>query len=382
MIKPRTVANTMHDDSPSDPTHDDDLPPVMQPARPQAIQGRGVISNPKNRFDRLDVEVDDEVELEPGETPRPKTLFLRDTTRNIVTFNESPDVPFGASINIYRGCEHGCSYCYARPFHEYLGFSAGLDFETRIVVKEDAPQLLRETLSAKNWTPQLLGLSGATDPYQPVEKKLELTRGCLDVLASMRHPVTVITKNHLVSRDTDLLAELAKYRAASVAVSITTLDVDLARRLEPRASHPRRRLDAIAALSSAEVPVGVLVAPIIPGLNDHEIPAIVEAAAVAGARFAGYIILRLPGLVEPLFVEWLDTHYPERKDKVLHRLQEMRGGQLHDPRFGKRMRGEGIFAKQLGDLFHVVRRRHGLAKRGTQHSVEAFRPPNQQLRLF
>lgn len=365
-----------------EPNHspDDDLPPVLEPPRPRPLKGRGVISNPKGRFETLHIEIDDEVD--DPDLPRPKTIFLRDASRSIISFNKSPDVPFNGSINAYRGCEHGCSYCYARPFHEYLGFSAGLDFETRIVVKEDAPRLLRQELSAKSWEPQLLGLSGATDPYQPVEKKLQLTRGCLEVLAEMRHPVTVLTKNYLVSRDTDLLAQLARYDAASVAVSITTLDVDLARKLEPRASHPQRRLEAIAALSSAEVPVGVLIAPVIPGLNDHEIPAILEAAAVAGARFAGYIVLRLPGGVVDLFGEWLSTHYPERRDKVLHRIQDMRGGRLHDGRFVKRMRGEGIFAKQVGDLFHLVRRQHGLARRGTKHSTAAFRRPNEQMSLF
>ncbi len=371
----------MHDES----SHfrDDSLPPIMEPERPQAVHGRGVISNPKGRFETLQVEVDDEVEAVPGETEtRPKTLFLRDGSKSIISYNKSPDVPFNASINPYRGCEHGCSYCYARPFHEYLGFSAGLDFETRIVVKEDAPELLRRELSAKSWQPQVLGLSGVTDPYQPVEKRLRLTRGCLEVLAEMRHPVSVITKNHMVSRDVDLLASLARHGAASVAVSVTTLDVDLSRKLEPRASHPQRRLDAVAALSSAEVPVGVLIAPVIPGLNDHEIPAILKAAAVAGARFAGYIVLRLPHGVVDLFSQWLDTHYPERKDKVLHRIQDMRGGELHDSRFGKRMRGEGIFAKQVGDLFHLVRRQHGLARRGIEHSTAAFRRPNEQLSLF
>lgn len=365
-----------------EPTHllDDSLPPVLEPARPRALHGRGVASNPKGRFETLEIEADEEVDV--AAEPRPKTLFLRDASRSIISFNKSPDVPFNGSINAYRGCEHGCSYCYARPFHEYLGFSAGLDFETRIVVKENAPELLRQELSAKSWEPQLLGLSGATDPYQPIEKKLCLTRGCLEVLAEMRHPVTVLTKNYLVSRDADLLGELALYDAASVALSITTLDVDLARKLEPRASHPQRRLDAIAALSSADVPVGVLIAPVIPGLNDHEIPAILKAAAVAGARFAGYIMLRLPGSVVDLFSEWLATHCPDRRDKVLHRIQDMRGGQLHDGRFGKRMRGEGVFAKQVGDLFHLVRRQHGLARRGTKHSTAAFRRPNEQMSLF
>ena len=347
---------------------------------PQGLRGRGATSNPKGRFERLEVEADPEVD--PSESGRPATRFLRDGSRSIIAKNQSPDVPFDAGINPYRGCEHGCSYCYARPFHEYLGFSAGLDFETKIVVKDDAPELLRRELESPRWQPQVLGLSGVTDPYQPVEKRLQITRRCLEVLAEFRNPVGVITKNHLVRRDADLLGELARHGAASVAISITTLDPELAGKLEPRASSPRRRLDAIAKLRDAGVPVGVLVAPVIPALNDHEIPAILEAAATAGADHAAHIVLRLPHGVVDLFSDWLGLHYPDRKEHVLSRLRDLRGGKLHEGRFGSRMRGQGAFAKQISDLFDLSRRRHGLARRGLQLSTAAFRRPNEQLALF
>lgn len=343
-------------------------------------RGRGSAQNPKGRFERLEVEADPEVD--PAEQPLPQTHFLRDASRSVISFNQSPDVPFSASLNPYRGCEHGCSYCYARPFHEYLGFSAGLDFETRIMVKEDAPELLRRELLSPRWTPQLLGLSGATDAYQPVERKLGLTRRCLEVLVEFRNPVAVVTKNHLVTRDADLLAQLAAHRAASVALSITTLDPELARRLEPRASHPRRRLAAVEALAAAGIPAGVLVAPVIPGLNDHEIPAILEASAKAGASFAGYVVLRLPHGVVDIFTNWLEEHAPQRKTKVLHRLQEMRQGRLHDSRFGHRMRGQGVYAEQIRHLFQINRRRLGLDPRGSQLSTAAFQRPGEQLKLF
>jgi DNA repair photolyase len=344
------------------------------------LRGRGTSANPKGRFERIELEPDPE--LDPEEAPRPRTQLLRDASRTLISRNTSPDVPFDASINPYRGCEHGCSYCYARPFHEFLGFSAGLDFETRIVVKENAPELLRAELMAPSWKPQLLGLSGVTDPYQPVERQLGITRRCLEVLAEFRNPVAVVTKNHLVTRDADHLSALAAHDAASVAVSITTLDPELAGRLEPRASSPRRRLAAIEALAAAGVKVGALVAPIIPGLNDHEIPAILKAVAQAGGHFAGYTVLRLPHGVADIFSAWLEEHYPDRKGRVLARVQEMREGQLHDPRFGHRMRGQGIYAGQIRDLFRLHRRQNGLENRGTLLSTAAFRRPGEQLSLF
>src|SRR5688572_25773449 len=242
------------------------------------VKGRGASWNPQNRFETLEYVVDDEAERDEN---APKTLYLRDPSRSIIATNDSPDVGFEASINPYRGCEHGCIYCYARPTHEYLGFSAGLDFESRILVKEDAPELLRRELSSSRWKPQVLAISGVTDPYQPVERRLQLTRRCLQVLADFRNPVVIITKNHLVTRDIDLLGELAEHQAARVFLSVTTLDGNVSRVMEPRASHPTRRLAAIEALARAGVSVGALVAPVIPGLTDHELPSIIAAASQA-----------------------------------------------------------------------------------------------------
>jgi DNA repair photolyase len=314
--------------------------------------------------------------------PSPATQFLRDHSRTIITYNDSPDISFSASINPYRGCEHGCSYCFARITHEFLGFSAGLDFETRIMVKEDAPCLLRKELASRKWKPQLLAMSGVTDCYQPIERRLQLTRGCLAVLAEFRNPVCIITKNHLVTRDIDLLSELAKHNAAEIHLSINSLDSDLARRLEPRASSPRHRLAAVETLAKAGIPVGVLVAPIIPGLNDHEIPAVLEEAGRAGAVWAGMEILRLPLTVAPIFQDWLERNEPGKKSKVLDRIRSIRGGKLNDPRFGERMRGQGIFAEQIRQMFHVACRKAGLSEDGPELSVAAFRrPPGSQLEL-
>ena len=268
-------------------------------------------------------------------------MYLRDGTQTLISYTDSPDIGFGASVNPYRGCEHGCAYCYARPFHEYLGFSAGIDFETRIMVKTAAPEILRGELSSPGWRPQPLAMSGVTDCYQPVERKLQITRRCLQVLAAFRNPVTIVTKNHLVTRDVDILRELAEVQAACVNLSITTLDAGLARRLEPRASLPGHRLEAIERLNSEGIPAGVLVAPVIPGLNEHEIPSILRAARRAGARSAGYTLLRLPFGVKDIFSAWLAEHLPEARQRILGRIRDMRGGALNDSRFGTRMRGEG-----------------------------------------
>lgn len=348
--------------------------------KPSGTRARGAASNPPNRFERVTLERADD--WDPENDPAPTTQFLRDGSQTIITYNDSPDIPFNAGINPYRGCEHGCSYCYARISHEFLGFSAGLDFETKIMVKEDAPVLLRKELTAPKWQPQLLALSGVTDCYQPVERRLQLTRKCLAVLAEFRNPVCLITKNHLVTRDLDLLQELARHHAVEVNVSINSLDTDLARRLEPRASSPRHRLAAIAALAHAGIPVGVLVAPIIPALNDHEVAAVVAAAGNAGATWAGMEILRLPLTVAPVFQDWLERHEPLKQDKVLARIRAIRGGKLNDPRFGERMRGQGIFADQIRQLFEVARRRAGLAAQAPTLSTAAFRrPPGSQLEL-
>jgi DNA repair photolyase len=338
----------------------------------RGVVGRGAAGNPKNRFERIEVEPDPG-ELE-GEEPRAKTVYLRDHSRSIIARNDSPDIGFDASINPYRGCSHGCVYCYARPTHEYLGLSAGLDFESKILVKQDAPELLRGELSSPRWRPVVLSMSGVTDPYQPVEKKLGITRRCLEVLAEFRNPVAVVTKNHLVTRDMDLLSELARHDAAAVAISLTTLDDDLRRLMEPRTSPPNRRLAAVKALSDAGIPVGVMTAPVIPGLTDHELPALISAAAEAGAAFAAYVPVRLPHAVGPLFEDWLSRHFPDRKAKVLNGIRAMRGGRLNDPHFGSRMRGEGLFADHIAQLFSISCHRAGIARgRFPKLSAAAFR---------
>lgn len=346
----------------------------MNSALSKPFRGRGAVSNPGNRFEHVHLERD--VDWDPAEDPSPRTVFLKDTTQTIITRNDSPDIPFTTSLNVYRGCEHGCTYCYARQTHEYLGFSSGLDFETKIMVKENAAELLRKELSSPKWKPQVLGMSGVTDCYQPIERKLKITRACLEVLAEFRNPVSIVTKNHLVTRDIDLLSELAKYKAASVCLSVTSLDAELRGVLEPRTSPPAARLSAIRQLADAGIPVGVMVAPIIPGLTDHEIPAILEAVAQAGATYAGYEMLRLPYANKELFERWLDQHFPEKKDKVLGRIRAVRGGKLNDARFGSRMRGEGIFAEQLAQMFRVACRKVGLTEAWPELSTTAFRRPD------
>lgn len=351
-----------------------------QDPEPGGIRGRGAAGNPKNRFETLE-RVPDPIDADHAEQPLPVTQFLPDASKSIISTNASPDVGFDASINPYRGCEHGCAYCYARPTHEYLGFSAGLDFETKIMVKHDAPELLRRQLSKRGWTPRLIAMSGVTDCYQPIERKLRLTRRCLEVLAEFRNPVVIVTKNALVTRDADVLRDLAHHRAAAVVVSITTLDPVLCVDLEPRTSRPAKRLAAIAALAGAGVPVGVNVAPVIPGLNDSEIPRIVQAAADAGATFAGLVPLRLPYAVAPLFEAWLERHRPGMKEKVLHRIRDLRGGQLNDPNFGSRMEGQGPFADEIHALFRMACKRAGLSG-WPELSTAAFRRPTNQPSLF
>jgi DNA repair photolyase len=342
--------------------------PVIPPLR-----GRGASWNPANRFERL--HLDREAWTDPDDPP-PETVLLDDATRSILARNDSPDVGFDVGMNPYRGCGHGCTYCYARPTHEYLGFSAGLDFETKILVKRQAPHLLRKALSSPRWKPEAIMLSGNTDPYQPVERRLRITRRCLEVLAEFRNPVAITTKSYLVTRDVDLLGELAEHDAVAVTLSVTTLRNELQRVMEPRASTPARRLGAIKVLADNGIPVGVNVAPVVPGLTDHELPAILEAAADAGASWAGYILLRLPHGVKELFERWLDQRFPDRKDKVLNRVREMRGGRLYDARFSVRGHGEGPWGEQLGALFRVTRERFGL-NRPAKLSTDAFRRPEQ-----
>ena len=348
---------------------------------PPPLRGRGTATNPKNRFESI--ERVPEPPEDSDEICSPQTQFFPDHSKSIIAYNDSPDVGFDASVNPYRGCEHGCVYCYARPSHEYLGFSSGLDFETKIMVKEDAPELLHEELANPKWKPQLVALSGNTDCYQPVEKAKQLTRRCLEVLLEFRNPVVIITKNHLVTRDIDILSELARYDCIGVTLSLTTLDHKLSSLLEPRASRPARRLAAIRALADAKVPVGYLQAPMIPGLTDSEAPAIGEAAAKAGATFSGYVALRLPFAVKALFEQWLEQHYPDKKGKILNRVREIRGGKLNDPNFKTRMRGEGIYAEQMAKLFQLARKKSGIAERWPKLTTEHFRRAGKdQLSLF
>lgn len=342
--------------------------------------GRGAPFNPPNRFERLRLEPDPD--CPPEERPNPRTQFFYDTTESLLTKNDSPDVGFTYGLNAYRGCEHGCAYCFARPYHEYLGWSSGLDFESKILVKLRAPELLRAELSAPKWRAEPIAMSGVTDCYQPAERQFRLTRQCLQVCAELRHPIFIITKNALVTRDLDLLQELARYRCVAVHLSVTTLDSELGGAMEPRASRPAARLRAIRELSAAGIPVGVMVAPSIPGLTDHEMPAILEAAAEAGATRAGYVLLRLPHAVKEVFIRWLDEHVPTKKARILDRVREMRGGKLYDSTWGKRGTGEGIFADQLGQMFEVAARRAGLKGDRFQLSTEHFRKPGEQLALF
>jgi DNA repair photolyase len=501
-----------------------------------SIVGRGVATNPKNRFERLEVTPDlDELdyELAHDKRERPQTFYYKDTSKTFITYNNSPDIGYNASVNPYRGCSHGCVYClvgetqilladgtvkqlkdirigdtiygtvkrekyryyvktrvlahwqtekeayritledgttliasgdhrflskqgwkyvsgvestqhhhltvndclislgscvsqniteqaienttslrivsvealntvlpmydittgtgdfiangvvshncYARQTHEYLGFSAGLDFETQIMVKSDAPKLLRKELSAKSWQPQLVGFSGVTDIYQPIEKQLQLTRRCLEVFLDFRNPVGMVTKNYLITRDIDLLQELAKYNCVSVCISITTLDNELRRLMEPRTSSANKRLESVRKLAEAGIHVGVLTAPIIPGLTDHEIPSLVQAAKDAGAKFVGYNIVHLPFGVKDIFESWIKQTYPERAERVLNRIREMRGGKLNDPRFGFRMSGEGIYAEQIKNLYKIARKKAGFEKSSFKVSTEHFRVPGRSV---
>jgi DNA repair photolyase len=345
--------------------------------------------DPANRFEKTHREPDYEHfegddEFLAGRDERP-IEYLADTSKSIISENDSPDIPFRYSVNPYRGCVHGCSYCYARNTHEYLGFSAGLDFETKIIVKHNAADLLREFLSRDSWKPEPITFSGVTDCYQPAERRYRLTRQCLEVALESRQPVSIITKNALVLRDLDLLREMAGRRLVHVFLSITSLDAELARVMEPRTSIPAARLRAVRELADAEVPVGVMTAPLIPGLNDSEVPALLEAAADAGARSAGYTLLRLPLSVEPVFREWLNRTQPLKVERVEQRLRQSRQGKLSDSAWGKRMRGSGEIADQIARMFEVFRNKVGLDRRLPPLDASQFVPPigrSGQLRLF
>jgi DNA repair photolyase len=335
-------------------------------------RGRGAGANPPNRFDRQHFE-EDAAALDESERRSVATEFIRDSSRTALARNDSPDVPFTYSLNPYRGCEHGCVYCYARPSHEYLGYSAGIDFETKIVVKYDAPELLARQFESGSWRPQVVALSGNTDPYQPIERTLELTRACLEVFLRYRNPVSIITKNHLIVRDIDILKEMAEMDLVAATVSVTTLRNDLVASMEPRTSRPEKRLAAIRALTDAGIPTGVNVAPIIPGLTDEEVPAILEAAREAGAVRAAWINVRLPGAVRPIFEEWLARDHPERAGKISNRIRSMRGGEMNDSRFRSRMRGEGEWADILSDMFKKAAVRLGYDFSPRQLSTKHFR---------
>lgn len=357
---------------------------------PLRFIARGSTVNPANRFERTQQTADHEhgfaeEDSLPGERRKIETEFLPDHAETLIRENDSPDVSFRYSINAYRGCEHGCVYCYARPGHETLGMNAGLDFETRIMVKHDAAAILRKELNKKSWQPEPIMISGVTDCYQPAERQFKLTRGILEVLLEAEHPFTMITKNSLILRDLDLFREFAQRKLTSVAISITTLDAELARTMEPRTATPEAKLRAIRELTAVGVPVRVMSAPIIPGLNDHEIPAILTAARDAGAQSAGYVMLRLPWAVSPIFTAWLQEHRPLQAEKVESLIRSVRGGKLYDAEWSQRMKGVGPYAEGIEKTFRAFCKKLGLDQPQPELDCSRFRPPRlpgAQLRLF
>jgi len=346
-------------------------------------RGRGALSNPDGRFEAYTrCDIDDgwgEADVAPAAI---RTSVTIESPRHIISRNDSPDIPFDQSINPYRGCEHGCVYCYARPSHGYVGLSAGLDFESRLFAKPDAAALLRRELAAPRYRVRPIALGSNTDPYQPIERRYRITREILEVLAAHHHPVTIVTKSALVERDLDLLTELAQDNLVAVFVSITTFDRQMARRLEPRAAAPARRMETVARLAQAAIPVGVLLAPIIPALNDAEMDTILQEAAKAGASTAGYILLRLPHEVALLFRQWLETHFPDRASHVMSLVRQSHGGRENDPAFGARMRGQGPYATMLAQRFRLATRRLGLNAREIDLDRTRFRVPGAQLDMF
>ncbi len=369
-------------------------------AAPAALRGRGAVTNVRHRFQRDDrVQVDDGwsssglpadfVDAVPDISPKvipilpdarvapaaPKTTVTAEEARKILSRNDSPDIPFDVAVNPYRGCEHGCVYCYARPTHSYLGYSPGLDFETRLVAKANAVQALRTEIGRPGYKPSPINIGSATDAYQPIERDWRLTRGMLELMLETRHPVTIVTKNALVARDLDLLAALAEQKLVVVYMSITTLDAGMARTLEPRAAAPWRRLEAVRNLTAAGVPVGVLVAPVIPFINDDAMEHILQESKAAGAHYASYTVIRLPWEVKTLFEDWLNAHYPDRAQRVLHRIEDLRNGRRNDPNFGSRMRGTGIWADLLRQRFAVATRKLGLNRHRLALETDRFQPP-------
>lgn len=375
-------------------------------AAPAALRGRGAVTNVRHRFQRDDrVQVDDgwsasglpadfvesvpEFSSDASSAARvipilpdsrlapaaPKTTVTAEEARKMLSRNDSPDIPFDVAVNPYRGCEHGCVYCYARPTHSYLGMSPGLDFETRLVAKANAVQALRAELSRPGYKPSPINIGSATDAYQPIEREWRLTRGLLELMLETRHPLTIVTKNALVARDVDLLAALAEQKLVVVYMSITSLDAGMARTLEPRAAAPWRRLEAVRTLTEAGVPVGVLVAPVIPFINDESMEHILQESKAAGAHYASYTVLRLPWEVKTLFEDWLNTHFPDRAQRVLHRIEDLRNGRRNDPNFGSRMRGTGIWADLLRQRFAVASRKLGLNRHRLALDCDRFQPP-------
>ena len=357
------------------------MPSTIPPPAP--VKGRGATFNPANRY-RIDVRERCDDGWQPADGPADddtppslKTIVTIQRARTIIAHNDSPDVPFNQSINPYQGCEHGCIYCYARPSHAYLDLSPGVDFETKLHVKPDAAQLLRDELAKPGYRCDAIALGTNTDPYQPIEREWKVTRSVLEVLAEHAHPFTIVTKSALVERDIDIIAPMAKRRMARVYLSVTTLDRELARKMEPRAAAPHRRLQALKTLAAAGIPVGVMVAPIIPQLNDRDLEAILEAAAANGAREAGWVLLRLPLEVAPLFREWLAAHDPQRAEHVMSLVRQIRGGRDYDSAFGARMRGGGEYASLLQKRFDIACRRFGFAQGRDQSALDTtqFKPP-------
>ncbi|OVZ64298.1 radical SAM protein [Pigmentiphaga sp. NML080357] len=355
----------------------DDLPEngyLQAPLVPR--RGRGAVVNVKHRFEADQRDAVDDGWVAPEEAlPALRTQVAVERARKILSRNDSPDIPFDRAINPYRGCEHGCVYCFARPTHAYLGWSPGLDFETRLVAKSNAVEALRAELARPGYKVDVVNIGSATDAYQPIERQWKLTRGLLELLLETRHPVSLVTKGGLVARDIDLLARLAELNLVAVYVTITTLDGEVARTLEPRAAAPWRRLEAVRELTAAGVPVGVSLAPVIPFITDEQIEHVLEAAAGAGARVAFYTMLRLPWEVKAVFLDWLEAHFPDRKAKVLHCIEDLRGGKLNDPRFGNRMRGQGIWADLIDQRFKRAARRFGLSGNRIDLETGLFRPP-------
>lgn len=331
-----------------------------QPPPGTVLRGRGVASRPAGRFARVESQREFGDDMAPD--PAPATELIPEKIRSIISRNQSPDIPFEQSVNPYRGCEHGCVYCYARPSHAYLDLSPGLDFEQKIFIKPEAAAMLRLELSKRGYECRPITLGSNTDAWQPVERDLRITRQVLAVLAEFRHPVNIITKSTLVERDLDVVQDLARDNLVQVLVSVTTFDDELKRRMEPRTPAGRRRIETIRRLSAAGIPCGVLAAPMIPGLNDHELESILDAASDAGARYAGYVLLRLPHEVEPIFRQWLEDQYPLKAARVLSLIRQVRGGALNDVRFGRRMRGSGPIAALLARRFAVACRRHGFPR--------------------